>query len=136
MEDRERRKVIDQTLVQLEKQFGKGSIVRLGSSNVVPVSVIPTGSISIDAALGVGGKPRGRAVLADQARFGNRWPVINLGHSLSRSRTAAAISTERGNKKERAPGGTHSQKLTGSHPIVMRVHDRAQHDAHHRRQVI
>jgi len=40
MEERERRKIIDQTLVQLEKQFGKGSIVRLGSSNVVPVSVI------------------------------------------------------------------------------------------------
>src|ERR1700687_327410 len=50
MEERERRKAIDQTLVQLEKQFGKGSILRLGSSNVVPVSVISTGSISIDAA--------------------------------------------------------------------------------------
>ena len=62
MEERERRKVIDQTLVQLEKQFGKGSIVRLGSSNVVPVSVISTGSISIDAALGVGGVPRGRVI--------------------------------------------------------------------------
>ena len=62
MEDRERRKVIDQTLVQLEKQFGKGSIVRLGSSSVVQVSVIPTGSISIDSALGVGGMPRGRVI--------------------------------------------------------------------------
>ncbi|HKW98529.1 MAG TPA: recombinase RecA [Bryobacteraceae bacterium] len=62
MEERERRKIIDQTLVQLEKQFGKGSVLRLGSSNVVPVSVIPTGSISIDAALGVGGFPRGRVV--------------------------------------------------------------------------
>ena len=59
MEERERRKIIDQTLVQLEKQFGKGSIVRLGSSNVVPVSVISTGSISIDSALGVGGVPAG-----------------------------------------------------------------------------
>ncbi|HXA06762.1 MAG TPA: recombinase RecA [Bryobacteraceae bacterium] len=62
MDDRERRKIIDQTLVQLEKQFGKGSIVRLGSTNVVPVSVIPTGSISIDSALGVGGMPRGRVI--------------------------------------------------------------------------
>ena len=62
MEERERRKIIDQTLVQLEKQFGKGSIVRLGSSNVVPVSVISTGSISIDSALGVGGLPRGRVI--------------------------------------------------------------------------
>jgi recombination protein RecA len=62
MEERERRKIIDQTLVHLEKQFGKGSIVRLGSSNVVPVSVISTGSISLDAALGVGGVPRGRVI--------------------------------------------------------------------------
>jgi recombination protein RecA len=62
MDDRERRKIIDQTLVQLDKQFGKGSIIRLGSSNVVPVSVISTGSISIDSALGVGGLPRGRVI--------------------------------------------------------------------------
>src|SRR5690349_8015904 len=62
MEERERQKIIDQTLVQLDKQFGKGSIVRLGSSNVVPVSVISTGSISIDTALGVGGVPRGRVI--------------------------------------------------------------------------
>ncbi len=62
MEERDRQKIIDQTLVQLDKQFGKGSIVRLGSSNVVPVSVISTGAISIDSALGVGGVPRGRVI--------------------------------------------------------------------------
>ena len=62
MEERDRRRIIDQTLVQLDKQFGKGSILRLGSSNVVPVSVISTGSISVDTALGVGGLPRGRVV--------------------------------------------------------------------------
>src|SRR5579871_88941 len=62
MEEKERRKVIDQTLVQLEKQFGKGSILRLGSGTVVPVAVISTGSISIDTALGVGGVPRGRVI--------------------------------------------------------------------------
>jgi recombination protein RecA len=62
MNELERRKAIDQTLVQLEKQFGKGSILRLGSGAVVPVSVISTGSISIDAALGVGGVPRGRVI--------------------------------------------------------------------------
>ncbi len=62
MEERDRRRVIDQTLVQLDKQFGKGSVLRLGSTNVVPVSVISTGSISVDTALGVGGLPRGRVV--------------------------------------------------------------------------
>src|SRR5205807_1802062 len=45
-----------------EKQFGKGSIMRLGSREIVPISVIPTGAISFDAALGVGGFPRGRVV--------------------------------------------------------------------------
>src|ERR1700692_4919034 len=62
MEERDRRRIIDQTLVQLDKQFGKGSILRLGSTNVVPVSVISTGSISVDTALGVGGLPRGRVI--------------------------------------------------------------------------
>jgi recombination protein RecA len=47
-------------LGQLEKQFGKGSILRLGSKEVQPVAAIPTGSISVDFALGVGGFPRGR----------------------------------------------------------------------------
>src|SRR5437660_7965559 len=62
MDERERRRVIDLTLVQLDKQFGKGSVLRLGTRNVVPVTVIPTGSISLDSALGVGGLPRGRVV--------------------------------------------------------------------------
>ncbi len=46
----------------MEKQFGKGAVLRLGSGNVVPVEVIPSGSISLDAALGVGGFPKGRVV--------------------------------------------------------------------------
>jgi recombination protein RecA len=62
MEVRDRQKTIDQALISLEKQFGKGAILRLGSNTVAPVSVISTGSISIDAALGVGGVPRGRVV--------------------------------------------------------------------------
>jgi recombination protein RecA len=62
MNDTERRRTIDVALVQMEKQFGKGTILRLGSKAVVPVSVISSGSISIDNALGVGGFPRGRVV--------------------------------------------------------------------------
>src|SRR5580692_7558792 len=53
MNDTERRRTIDLALVQMEKQFGKGTILRLGSKAVVPVSVISSGSISIDNALGV-----------------------------------------------------------------------------------
>ncbi len=61
MEDKERARALEQTLGQIEKQFGKGSILRLGSKEaIVPVAVISTGSIAVDAALGIGGFPRGR----------------------------------------------------------------------------
>jgi recombination protein RecA len=56
----ERTRVIMQTILQMDKQFGKGSVLQLGSRNVLPVKVISSGSISVDAALGVGGFPRGR----------------------------------------------------------------------------
>ena len=62
MQPAERSRLIMQTIVQLEKQFGKGSVLQLGSRNALPVTVIPSGSISVDAALGVGGFPRGRVV--------------------------------------------------------------------------
>src|SRR6202051_2844014 len=58
----QRARLIMQTLLQMEKQFGKGSVLQLGSRSVQQVSVIPTGSISLDAALGVGGFPRGRVM--------------------------------------------------------------------------
>src|SRR5476651_1108282 len=61
MDEKERSRALELALSQIEKQFGKGSILRLGSKDaIVPVSVISTGSISLDAALGVGGFPRGR----------------------------------------------------------------------------
>ena len=63
MDEKERTRALDLALSQIEKQFGKGSILRLGSKDaIVPVSVISTGSISLDAALGVGGFPRGRVI--------------------------------------------------------------------------
>src|SRR5213596_3024083 len=62
MNEQERRRTIDVALVQMEKQFGKGTILRLGSKAVLPVSTISSGSISLDNALGVGGFPRGRVV--------------------------------------------------------------------------
>ena len=61
MDEKERTRALENALSQIEKQFGKGAILRLGSKDaIVPVSVISTGSISLDAALGVGGLPRGR----------------------------------------------------------------------------
>jgi recombination protein RecA len=61
-EKSERIRAVDLAMSQIEKQFGKGSIMRLGTREVVPISVISTGSISFDAALGAGGFPRGRVV--------------------------------------------------------------------------
>jgi len=58
----ERGKALDLAMSQIEKQFGKGSIMKLGSKEVLPIAVIPTGAISFDAALGAGGFPRGRVV--------------------------------------------------------------------------
>ncbi len=55
-------KAAESALSQIERQFGKGSIMRLGSKEFAPVSSISTGSIGVDAALGVGGVPRGRIV--------------------------------------------------------------------------
>jgi recombination protein RecA len=58
----ERNRLILQALTQMDKQFGKGTVLQLGSRNVLPVTVISTGAISVDAALGVGGFPRGRVI--------------------------------------------------------------------------
>jgi len=62
MTETERRKAIDQALLAMDKQFGKGTVLRLGADNAVPVSAISSGCLSLDAALGVGGFPRGRVV--------------------------------------------------------------------------
>jgi recombination protein RecA len=59
---RDRQKAIEIAVGQIEKQFGKGSIMRLGQNAVTPIANISTGSISIDHALGIGGVPRGRVV--------------------------------------------------------------------------
>jgi recombination protein RecA len=58
----DRDKALDLALAQIDKQFGKGSVMRLGERPVVQTAVIPTGSIALDVALGVGGLPRGRVI--------------------------------------------------------------------------
>ena len=100
MDERERSRALDLALGQIEKQFGKGSIVRLGSKDaIVPVSVISTGSISLDNALGVGGFPRGRIceifgpessgkttialqVIAEAQKAGGMAAFIDVEHAL------------------------------------------------------
>ncbi|HVL62705.1 MAG TPA: recombinase RecA, partial [Microbacterium sp.] len=58
----DREKALETALAQIDRQFGKGSVMRLGSEDRAPVEVIPTGSIALDVALGIGGIPRGRIV--------------------------------------------------------------------------
>jgi recombination protein RecA len=62
MAAKDRDKALESALLHLEKQFGKGTVMRLGDQPIVPIDVIPTGSIALDVALGIGGLPRGRVV--------------------------------------------------------------------------
>ena len=58
----DRQKAVETAMTQIERQFGKGAIMKLGDSPVASVAVIPTGSLALDVALGVGGLPRGRVI--------------------------------------------------------------------------
>lgn len=62
VENNEKKKALDLAISQIEKQFGKGSIMRLGENFKMNLDVIPTGSLDLDIALGIGGVPRGRIV--------------------------------------------------------------------------
>jgi len=96
----ERSKLLEAAISQIEKSYGKGSIMRLGSKDVlVPVNVIPSGCLSLDAALGVGGFPRGRVieiygpesggkttltlhVIAEAQKLGGQAAFIDAEHAL------------------------------------------------------
>ncbi len=58
----ERKKALEAAMAQIEKQFGKGSVMRMGDQEVVDIETIPTGALTLDIALGVGGLPRGRII--------------------------------------------------------------------------
>ncbi|MEA2623265.1 MAG: recombination protein RecA, partial [Chloroflexota bacterium] len=95
----ERTKAVDAAILSIEKQFGRGSIMKLGSSERQMVDSIPTGSIALDLALGVGGLPRGRMtevfgpessgkttlcqhVLAEAQKRGGVVAFIDVEHAL------------------------------------------------------
>jgi len=58
----DKQKAAETAMLQIERQFGKGAIMKLGSKAIIDVPVIPSGSIALDQALGVGGLPRGRVI--------------------------------------------------------------------------
>jgi len=99
MESKERTKAVDLAVSQIERQFGKGSIMKLGDRQVQDIPVIPTTSLSVDYALGVGGIPRGRVteifgpessgkttfalhVIAEAQRLGGLAAFIDAEHAL------------------------------------------------------
>ncbi len=99
MPDEARLKALDNTLSELTKRYGDGTIVRLGDASHLQVDVIPTGSLAIDLALGVGGIPRGRVteiygpessgkttlclhVIAEAQRMGGVCAFVDMEHAL------------------------------------------------------
>ncbi|MBO6244313.1 MAG: DNA recombination/repair protein RecA, partial [Clostridia bacterium] len=61
-ENIEKKKALEMAMSQIEKQFGKGSVMKLGDFKAMEVEAIPTGALSLDIALGIGGVPRGRII--------------------------------------------------------------------------
>ena len=97
--DKNKNKALEAAVTQIERAFGKGSIMRLGQCEVVEADVVPTGSISLDIALGIGGLPRGRVVeiygpessgkttlalhaLAEAQKLGGTCAFIDAEHAL------------------------------------------------------
>src|SRR5438045_9329389 len=85
-------KAAETALTQIERQFGKGSIMRLGAKEFVPISAISTGSIGVDAALGVGGVPRGRIIeIFGPESSGNTTLSLHVIDEAQRARGLAAL---------------------------------------------
>ncbi|HEC34540.1 MAG TPA: DNA recombination/repair protein RecA, partial [Chloroflexi bacterium] len=99
MADEGRRKALEAALASLTKRFGEGVIMRLGEASHLAVDVIPTGALSLDIALGVGGIPRGRVteiygpdgagkttlaqhIVAEAQRLGGVAAYIDMEHAL------------------------------------------------------
>jgi recombination protein RecA len=92
----ERLKAIESAVSQIERQFGKGSIMRLGQDETVAVPAIPTGSIAVDAAVGVGGFPRGRVVeiYGPESSGKTTLALSVVGQAQKRGGVAAFIDAE------------------------------------------
>ena len=93
---RDREKAIDMAVGQIEKQFGKGAIMRLGQNAVTSVANISTGSISIDHALGIGGVPRGRVIeiYGPEASGKTTLTLQIIAQAQSNGGTAAFVDAE------------------------------------------
>ena len=88
-------KVLNAVMEKIEKDFGKGSIMRMSSAEVADVQVIPTGSITLDMALGVGGYPKGRVIeifrICVTARSTSSTSGVSTGPLLGRWMSAVGV---------------------------------------------
>ena len=101
LDEEQRGAVIENAISQIEKRYGKGTIMNLGQENIEPIDVIPTGALSLDLALGVGGVPRGRVleiygpessgkttlclhILAEAQKAGGVAAFIDVEHAFDR----------------------------------------------------
>ncbi len=106
----DREKALETALAQIDRQFGKGTVMRLGSDDRAPVAIIPTGSVALDVALGIGGLPRGRIIeiygpessgkttltlhaIANAQRAGGIAAFIDAEHALDPSTRRSSAST-------------------------------------------
>ncbi|MGM0395919.1 MAG: recombinase RecA [Bacillota bacterium] len=87
---------LEEAISQIERQFGKGSIMRLGANEVLNIDVIPTGSLALDVALGVGGMPKGRVieVYGPESSGKTTLALHTIVQSQKRGGTAAFIDAE------------------------------------------
>ncbi len=92
----DRKKALESALSQIEKNFGKGAIMRMGDDSVVPIAVIPTGSIGLDYALGVGGIPRGRVaeIYGPESSGKTTLALHFIAEAMKRGGVAAFIDAE------------------------------------------
>ena len=90
-------KAAESALTQIERQFGKGAIMRLGAKEFAAVSAISSGSIGVDAALGVGGVPRGRIVeiFGPESSGKTTLSLHIIAEAQAESRTSANSTSER-----------------------------------------
>ncbi|MFD3534853.1 recombinase RecA [Streptomyces sp. NPDC058664] len=98
MKEQDREGALELALAQIEKRFGAGSVMRLGDEPGVPIEVIPTGSIALDLALGVGGLPRGRVVeiYGPESSGKTTLALHAMANAQKAGRTAAFIDAEYG----------------------------------------
>jgi len=113
----DREKALDAALGQIEKQFGKGSIMRMGENLHMNIESIPTGALALDMALGIGGLPRGRIVelYGPESSVSRHWRCTS---SPKPSETVASVPTStpstRWTPSMRAPSA--STSMTSSSP--------------------